>query len=117
MEKELLDVINSVFFFTSSSVVWLNVIRLFKDKGIKGVRLIPGFFFSLSTIWGIYYYYELDQPWSVLGMVLMATANTSWIVLAIYYTIKEKNQGNQVSTQVCNQVRDKIREQLLEDFK
>lgn len=80
-----LDLINSIFFFASSFFVWLNVLKLTKDKAIKGVKLSPGFFFSISTIWGMYYYYQISQMWSFLGMTLLAGANTCWIALAVYY--------------------------------
>jgi len=57
-----------------------------------GVRLIPGAFFSISSIWGIYYYGQLGQTLSLIGITLLAMSNTTWITLAIYYVkIKDKN--------------------------
>jgi len=90
MNTELLDMINSVFFFSSSVFVMLNVIKLVQDKEIKGVRLLPGLFFSISTIWGIYYYGQLLQYISLIGIAFLAIANTLWIALAVYYVMRNK---------------------------
>jgi len=50
-----------------------------------GVRLLPGVFFSISTIWGTYYYGQIGQTRSLVGITLLSMANTAWVVLAIYY--------------------------------
>ena len=85
-EASILDIVNMTFFFSSSFVIWLNVMKIYKDKQIRGVKLIPGVFFCVSCSWGIFYYVKLGQPWSVIGMILMAIANFAWTFLAIYYT-------------------------------
>jgi len=81
----ILDTINSIFFLSSSLFVWLNVLKLIKDKAVMGVRLLPGVFFSISTIWGTYYYGQIGQTRSLVGITLLSMANTAWVVLAIYY--------------------------------
>ena len=69
-----------------------------KDKEVRGVRLMPGLFFSLSTIWGMYYYSQITQLLSFVGITLLAMANTAWIVLAVYYTKIKKESAE--STQL-----------------
>lgn len=85
MEMATLDIVNSIFFFTTSAFVVMNVFKLIQDKEVKGVKLLPSCFFSVSTWWGMYYYYQIEQMGGFLGITLLAIGNTSWMALAIYY--------------------------------
>jgi len=85
-----LDLVNSLFFVIPAIAMWLNVYKLVKDKEIKGVKLIPAYCFSASTLWGMYYYYQIGQIGSFLTITFMAMGNTTWTSLAVYYTYRKK---------------------------
>ena len=89
MNPVTLDIVNSIFFFATSFFVFMNVAKLLKDKEVKGVKLIPGVFFSISTLWGMYYYYQIGQMGGFLGITLLCMGNTCWIALAIYYEMQK----------------------------
>lgn len=95
MDPVTLDIVNSIFFFATSAFVWMNVGKLIKDKAVRGVRLLPGVFFSISTIWGMYYYYQIGQMGGFIGITLLAMGNTVWIALAIYYELIKKEKDNE----------------------
>lgn len=79
------DLINALFEVVSGSLVWLNVRAILRDKTIRGVSVAPITCFVLWGFWNLYYYPHLDQWFSFVGGLSVATANTAWLVLIIYY--------------------------------
>ena len=49
MDKGINDFINGIFEFSGGLFLWLNVIRLYQHKSVKGVSLLA---FSFFTLWG-----------------------------------------------------------------
>ena len=79
------DIINGLFEFLGSVVLWKNVLVLNRDKGYLGVHWTTTAFFSLWGYWNIYYYPHLDQWASFAGGLSIVTANTVWLVQMLYY--------------------------------
>jgi len=83
------DIMNALFEFVGGLFLWMNVITLYKDKVIKGVYYPTVIFFFLWGIWNLWYYPSLDQWWSFAGGLWLAMANLVWILLFMYYKLKE----------------------------
>jgi len=79
------DLINGLFETLGGFFIILSIIRLLKDKAVKGVSVIHVAFFWLWGAWNVYFYPSLDQTWSFWGAILVLTANTVWTGLLIYY--------------------------------
>ena len=80
------DLINSFFEFGSSYFIGTNVVKLYKDKEVKGVNITPTVVFSLWGFWNLFYYSHLDQWASWFGGMALVIVNMVWVVMAVYYT-------------------------------
>jgi len=86
------DLINSLYEFCGGFVIILSIIKLHRDKMVKGVHWIQILFFMSWGYWNLFYYFHLDQFMSwIAGMFIVAT-NTIWFLQMIYYIRKEKNE-------------------------
>ena len=82
------DLINGLFEFTGGLLLWGNCWKIIKDKKIRGVFIFPTMFFGLWGYWNLFYYPHLKQWFSFLGGLFVVLANTTWVILAIYYKRK-----------------------------
>jgi hypothetical protein len=80
------DTINGLFEMTGAVLCWVNVVRILRDRQVKGVSWAVSAFFSLWGFWNLYYYPSLGQWASFAGGVALVTANTTWVVLAIHFS-------------------------------
>lgn len=88
MDKIIInDIINGSFEFVGAIVCWINVYKILKDKQVKGVYWPATGFFSVWGAWNLYYYASLSQMYSFFGGIVMCAANTTWVILAIRFTI------------------------------
>jgi len=90
------DVVNGLYEFVGGFFVLYNCVRLYKDKEIKGVSIIPTAFFCTWGIWNLYYYPSLNQWLSFSGGLSVSIANITWVLMAIYYTKKKKKKEKEV---------------------
>lgn len=79
------DAINGFFEAGGALLMWLNVKRIMRDKQVRGIDWRITTFFAVWGLWNLFYYPSLDQWLSFTGGVVMTTANTVWLVLAIKY--------------------------------
>jgi hypothetical protein len=79
------DLVNGLFEFFGGIWLWLDVLKLYKDRDIKGVYWPTRGFFAAWGIWNLFYYPSLDQWWSFAGGLWIVAANLVWVVLAIMY--------------------------------
>ncbi len=80
-----LDLINGIFEFLMSVVIFYSCWQLYKDKEIKGIHVS---IVVLPLIWGIFrlfYYPSLDQTYSLFATSLVVSANLLYITLILYY--------------------------------
>ena len=84
------DLINASFEIAAAIFLTINVRRLLIDKSVAGVSIVPTAVFSFWGIWNLFYYSELDQPFSVAAAGAVAVVNSLWVILAIYYQSKAK---------------------------
>lgn len=80
-----LDLINGVFECGGAILTWLNVLRLRKDREVKGVDWRVTGFWSAWGLSNLYYYFALGHWVSWAGGVVLVAANITWVCHAIYY--------------------------------
>ncbi len=88
------DNFNGLFEMTGGIFITLSVIRLYKDKKVRGVSMVATTFFMTWGWWNLYYYPAIKQWWSAAGAGFVALVNTIWLCQMIYYTRKEKQIGD-----------------------
>ena len=85
------DLVNGLFEGIGGIMVLLNCYRIIKDKEVKGVDIFASIFFTLWGYWNLYYYPLLGQWLSFLGGLFIVIGNTTWVILAVYYTRKKRS--------------------------
>ena len=86
------DLINGVYELVGGLFILLNVIRIHRDKKVRGVSVIAVAFFTSWGYWNLYYYPHLSQWASAIGGLFIAVMNTIWVSQMIYYIRKERNE-------------------------
>ena len=84
------DLINGVFEFLGAPFILLSVLKLHKEKKVRGISWVHAGFFASWGFWNLYYYPHLNQWASFMGGVAIVFLNTVWLIQLIYYTRKEK---------------------------
>ena len=79
------DLVNGLFELLGAVVLWFNVIRVRKDKHVKGMNPWTTVFYSGWGFWNMYYYPALDQWLSFFGGLAIVTVNTIWLGHVFYY--------------------------------
>ena len=87
------DLINGCFELFAGVFCFMNCMRLYKDKKVRGVSVIATMFFTSWGFWNLYYYPSLGQTLSFYGGIFIVTVNTIWVSQMIYYTRKEKKNA------------------------
>jgi hypothetical protein len=94
LEITIPDIINGVFESTGGFFVLLSIMRLYKDKKVRGLHWNTVAFFTSWGIWNMYYYYHLHQWVSWLGGFSVVSMNCTWLIMIFYYLRKDKNNEN-----------------------
>lgn len=84
------DMVNGTWELFGAPFILLSIIKLYKDKKVKGVSWVHAGFFAIWGYWNLFYYPHLDQWWSFFGGMATTITNTVWISQLIYYTRKGK---------------------------
>ncbi len=82
------DFCNGLFEMFGGLMLGLNVVKLYKDKEVKGVHWGAVAFFFSWGLWNLYYYPSLNQWWSFAGGCLIATMNLAWLSMLVFYSVK-----------------------------
>jgi len=87
------DSVNGLFEVLAGAFISLSVLKLHKEKLVRGVSWKHVGFFWLWGAWNLYYYPSLDQWMSLVGGVVVMVMNTIWLSQLIYYTKRPGNDG------------------------
>lgn len=79
------DLINASFELVAGVALWMHVPRVMRDKIVRGVHPLPTLLFAVWALWNVYYYHSLGQPLSSAAAVMPLVANTTWLVLYLWY--------------------------------
>lgn len=88
--SSLPDLVNGCFELVGGLLSIANIRAIMKDKKVRGMALTPLAFFTAWGYWNVLYYPYLLQWFSFLGGLVVIAVNTVWLVLAIYYTHRER---------------------------
>ena len=81
------DIINGTYEAFGGLVILLNVLRIRKDKQVRGVNALTTVFFTTWGFWNLYYYPHLNQWFSFAGGLFIVFSNSLWL----YYAYKYRN--------------------------
>ena len=84
------DLINGLFECIGGVFLWLSCWRLYQHKEVKGVSAIPITFYAAWGYWNLFYYPSLNQWFSFFAGFIVVSANTTWVIMALYYKRKNK---------------------------
>lgn len=87
----MVDPINALFEMCGGAFVFLNILKLNKDKKVRGVSIVAITFFTVWGFWNTGYYHVIGQTVSGLVAVPIALANSVWLIQMIYYNRKERH--------------------------
>jgi hypothetical protein len=90
------DLINGLFEFVGAIFVILHILRLTKDKEVKGVSVVATAYFTSWGVWNVYFYPTNNLIFSFVGGVFLATANIVYVTLLIYYNGREERRRSPV---------------------
>ena len=84
------DMINGTFELAGGCAILLSVLKLHKDKVVRGVSWPHILFFTGWGLWNLFYYPHLDQWFSLIGGIFLVAVNTAWMSQIIYWNFKER---------------------------
>jgi hypothetical protein len=84
------DHINGTFEALGAFFILQSIIKLHRDKKVRGVSWIHSGFFAAWGYWNLYYYPALEQWWSFAGGAGIVLTNTIWLGQILYYNRKEQ---------------------------
>jgi uncharacterized membrane protein YfcA len=88
------DGVNGVFELAGGVFILLNVIRLYRDKKVRGVSPVAIGFFTVWGFWNLAYYPSMSQWASAIGAGGVALVNTVWLGQLIYYSVRERRHDS-----------------------
>lgn len=75
------DMINGLFECIGGVLLLANIRRLWRDRRVSGVSVLPVIFWTAWGLWNLFFYPAVGCWWSFSGGVLVAVANASWLIL------------------------------------
>ena len=79
------DAINGSFELLGAPFILVSVIKLYREKIVRGVSWTTVLFFTSWGLWNLYYYPHLGQWLSFAGGLAVFFANVAWVVLLVVY--------------------------------
>jgi hypothetical protein len=74
-----LDLVNSFFQLGMAIIAWMNVVRLLRDRKVRGVTPLTVAWPMLMGWWNIIYFSTLGHYFSLVVGIALAAANTLWV--------------------------------------
>jgi len=88
------DCVNGTYELLGAPFILLSVLKLHREKTVRGVSLWAVAFFCTWGYWNLYYYPSLGQWVSFAGGIAIVIMNTIWISQVVYYIRKERKNGD-----------------------
>lgn len=80
------DIINGCFELCGAALTLKSVVKLYRDKEVKGVCWSQVAFFTFWGLWNLFFYPHLNQWWSFAGGVALVIVNGIWLSQMLHYT-------------------------------
>jgi hypothetical protein len=84
------DIVNAVFEGGGAVLLCANIRRLYCDKRLAGVSLVPTVWWNIWGVWNVYFYHAIGTPLSFFAGIGVLVANTVWVALALYYARRRR---------------------------
>ena len=81
-----MDTINGLFEAMGEFFIIPSIIKLNRDKAVKGISWVHAGFFWSWGLWNLFYYPSLDQWASFAGVVGLFAVNTVWLSQLLFYS-------------------------------
>lgn len=75
----------SILFLACAAVCWANVRALLRDRTVAGISLFPTWVFLTTNLYEVWFFFDLQQNWALVGSVAMAVVNMVWLGIAYFY--------------------------------
>ena len=82
------DIVNGCYEFLGAPFILLSVLKLHRDKEVKGVSWIAIVFFTTWGYWNLFYYPHLGQWVSFAGGIALVGVNTLWLCQIALYSLR-----------------------------
>jgi len=82
------DLINGAFEFGGALALAVSVVKLLRDREVKGLSWASVAFFAVWGVWNLAYYPYLHQWVSLAGGSLLVAVNLLYVALLIRFTLK-----------------------------
>lgn len=80
-----LDLINGCFEAGGAAFIAFSILKLYREKEVRGVSWVHVAFFSAWGFFNLIYYPSLGQWLSFAGGLAIVAANTFWLGQLLYY--------------------------------
>jgi len=84
------DAFNSLFEFFGTFFILKSVLRLHRDKMVRGIAWEQVAFWTFWGYCNIYYYWAMESTLSWWAGMLVTLVNTVYVSMLLYYTAEEK---------------------------
>ena len=81
------DALNGSLELLGGLFITFSIMKLLRDKAVRGISWIHVGFFTVWGAWNLYYYPHLDQYWSFVGGIGVFIANGVYLALLIRYSL------------------------------
>lgn len=88
------DAVNGTFELGGGFMLLKNIIRLRKDRMVRGVDWTVQMWFLVYGLWNMFYYPHLKQWCSFAGGVLVVVMNGIWLAYARFYWLEYVRRMN-----------------------
>jgi len=90
---DLPDMINSSFELIAAPFILLSILKLYREKKVRGISCWHVLFFTCWGFWNLFYYPHLGQWSSFIGGLAIVVVNSIWVIQMIYYNYLERNRN------------------------
>ena len=87
----MFDLIHGTFGIAITIFTILNIIKLYKDKKVRGVSILFPIYLCIFNTWNIFYLFNLHQILASISGILVLIVNSIWLGQMIYYLKKESD--------------------------
>jgi len=82
------DLTNALFEGIGAILCWNNVLRIRRDREVKGVFWPAQVFWSVWGLWNLFYYSAVGHPFSLWAGAVLVSGNITWTLHAWRYTCR-----------------------------
>lgn len=90
------DMYNALFEMFGGLLKIIDIVALYRHKEVKGISMLPVYFFVSWAAFNCWFYPSIGQYWSFIGGLFLFAANGIWVIMALYY--KHSNQDLRTPT-------------------